>query len=143
MKQTHRVRDVEEEVQARLIEYASEYHLIKKQTGDVAAKEVQKKMADIDAKIENLIMSLESVSNVSAQYINQRIESLHHEKQLLMHQYNEVISEYNIAEINPFTAKDWEVMDMENKRNIARSVIDYVTLSKDNIHVEFKFKKRG
>ena len=138
VKQTHRVRDIEEEVQARLIEYASTYHLSHKQTKDDSGKEMQQKIAEIDAKIDNLILSLESVSNVSAQYINRRIESLHQERQLLMHRYNEVISDYNIAEIEPFTASEWDKMDMEKKRSLARSMIDYVSLSKDDIHVEFK-----
>lgn len=142
-KQTHRVRDVEEEVQARLISHAASYHLIHKQSEDDAAKEFQHKICEIDAKIENLVMSLENVSSVSASYINQRIETLHHEKQLLMHRYNESLSEYNIAEVAPFSAADWEKMSIEEKRNLARSMIDTVTLSEDGIHVKFKLKKGG
>lgn len=142
-KQTHRVRDVEEEVQARLIEYASTYHLAHKQTEDAAAKEFQYKISEIDAKIENLIISLENVSNVSAQYINQRIETLHQEKQLLMYRYNNAIAEYNIAEVEPFSAADWEKMQLEEKRNLARSMIKTVFLSEDGIDVKFKLKKGG
>ena len=142
-KQTHRVRDVEEEVQARLIEHASTYHLAHKQTEDAVAKEFQYKISEIDAKIENLIVSLENVSNVSAQYINQRIETLHQEKQLLMYRYNKAIAEYNIAEVEPFSAADWEEMPLEEKRNMARSMIKAVFLSEDGIDVKFKLKKGG
>ncbi len=137
-KQTHRVWDVEEEVQALLIERASTYHLARKQTEDAAAKEFQHKISEIDSKIENLIMSLESFSNVSAQYINQRIESLHHEKQLLMHKYNEAITEYNVAEVEPFSAADWETASMEEKRSTARYMINAVYLSENGLSIDFK-----
>ena len=142
-KQTHRVRDVEAEVEACLIEYASTYHLAHKETENTAAKEFQYQISEIDAKIENLIMSLESVSNVSVQYINQRIESLHQEKQLLTYRYNEAISQYNIAEIKPFTASDWVKMPLEKKREIARSMIKVVFLSENGIDVKFKLNKKG
>ncbi len=143
VRQTHRVRDVEEEVQARLISHAATYQLIRKQTEDADTKEFQHKISELDAKIENLVMTLENVSSVSVQYINQRIEALHHEKQLLMHRYNEAISEYNIAEVAPFSAADWEKMSLEQKRSLARSMIDAVTLSEDGIDVKFKVKKGG
>ncbi len=73
-KQTHRVRDVEEEVLARLVDHAANYNLIRRQNTDAAAKEFQNKIAEIDAKIENLILTLENISSISAEYINRRIE---------------------------------------------------------------------
>ena len=142
-KQTHRVREIEAEVQASLIQHAASYNLIHRQNTDAAAKELQSRISEIDAKIENLILSLESVSHVSAQYINQRIEALHHEKQLLLHRYNETISEYNINEVTPFSATDWEQMDIEQKRQLARSLIRTVYLSEDGLSVSFNIKKGG
>lgn len=142
-KQTHRVREIEAEVQASLIQHAASYNLIHRQNTDAAAKEFQSMISEIDAKIENLIFSLESVSHVSAQYINQRIEALHHEKQLLLHRYNETISEYNINEVTPFSATDWEQMDIEQKRQLARSLIRTVYLSEDGLSVSFNIKNGG
>ena len=142
-KQTHRVREIEAEVQANLIQHAASYNLIHRQNTDAAAKEFQSRISEIDAKIENLILSLESVSHVSAQYINQRIEALHHEKQLLLHRYNETISEYNINEVTPFSATDWEQMDIEQKRQLARSLIRTVYLSEDGLSVSFNIKNGG
>lgn len=141
VQQTHRVRDVEAEVTARLIEHASTYYLAQQQSEDSATKEMQQKIFEIDAKIEHLILTLESVSNVSAQYINQRIEALHREKQLLAHRYNEALSEYNVAEITPFSAEDWDTMDIEQKRTFARTMIKAVILTKEEISVQFKIKK--
>lgn len=142
-KQTHRVRDVEAEVQARLIAHANAYNLIQRQNTDSAAKELQHQISEIDAKIENLIASLENSGAVSAQYINRRIESLHQEKQLLFHRYHQTISEYAIAEIAPFSAADWENMPPEEKRALLRSMVDAVMLSEDGVHVDFKLKRNG
>ena len=47
-KQTHRVRDVEEEVLARLVDHAANYNLIRRQNTDAAAKEFQNKIAEIE-----------------------------------------------------------------------------------------------
>ncbi len=137
-KQTHRVRDVEEEVLARLVDHAANYNLIRRQNTDAAAKEFQNKIAEIDAKIENLILTLENVSSISAEYINRRIETLHHEKQLLMHRYNETLAEYNIAEIAPFSPGDWDAMDIEQKRQLVRTLIESVILSEDGISMHFR-----
>lgn len=142
-KQTHRVRDVEAEVEVQLIEYVSQYNLTQKRSENPAAKEFQTKISEIDAKIENLVMTLENVSNVSAQYINHRIEALHQEKQLLMYRYNEAISQYNIMDIKPFSATDWLKMSLDEKKDLARSLIRTVWLSEDGINVEFKLEKRG
>lgn len=140
-KQTHRVKDVEAEVQARLLAQASSYPLSRQHSEDNAAKEFQQKILDIDAKIENFISTLETVSTISAQYINQRIESLHQEKQNLLHHYHQAIADYNAAEIEPFTPADWEKMSIEEKRTLARSMLDSVILSEDGVRVSLKLKK--
>ena len=160
-KQTHRVREIEAEVQASLIQHAASYNLIHRQNTDAAAKELQSRISEIDAKIENLILSLESVSHVSAQYINQRqeLQKCHENVKKLTgvemelfrppfgeydnHRYNETISEYNINEITPFSATDWEQMDIEQKRQLARSLIRTVYLSEDGLSVSFNIKNGG
>ena len=101
-------------------------------------KQHQQKIADIDSKIENLISTLENVSQISAEYINRRIETLHQEKQLLIHQYSEALTEFNAIEIIPFTAEDWENMSFEDRHDIAKSMIDRVVLSEDGVAVRFK-----
>lgn len=137
-KQTHRVREIEAQVQARLIQEAEAYHLAREKRENNVIKQHQQKIADIDSKIENLISTLENVSQISAEYINRRIETLHREKQLLIHQYSEALTEFNAVEIIPFTAEDWENMSFEDRRDIAKSMIDRVVLSEDGVDVRFK-----
>lgn len=137
-KQTHRVKDVEEYVQAKLVERSQNYHLARNKKEDPSVKEKQRKLLELDAKIDNLLFSLESVSNISAEYINRRIEAIHREKQLILHQCAEAVEEYNTIEIRPFSAADWEVTSFEEKRNIARSMVNTVVLSEDGIHIDWK-----
>ena len=125
-------------MQARLIQEAEAYHLAREKRENNVIKQHQQKIADIDSKIENLISTLENVSQISAEYINCRIETLHREKQLLIHQYSEALTEFNAVEIIPFTAEDWENMSFEDRRDIAKSMIDRVVLSENGVDVRFK-----
>ncbi len=137
-KQTHRVKDVENFVQAKLIQEAENYHLKREKKQNAILKQQQQKIAEIDAKIENLIATLENVSHISAEYINRRIETLHREKQLLLHQFSEALTEYNTMEIIPFSAKDWESANIDTKREIVRSMVEKVVLSKEGISIHIK-----
>lgn len=137
-KQTHRVEDVEAVVAAELINEASSYALRKAQRDTTVATELQHKIADIDARIENLLLSLESASAVSLSYINSRIEALHEEKVSLTQQYNEAILIRPSANITPFTQEDWDTMSFDSRQDLARSMIDRVFLSRDGVTVNLK-----
>lgn len=137
-RQTHRVQDVEAEVQARLIAEAEHYRLAQEKRENLAAKQHQQKILDIDGKIENLLATLESTGSISAEYINRRIEALHHEKQLLLHQYSDAVAAFHTADIIPFDAADWENMSIADKREIARSMVSVVYLSTEGVDVRFK-----
>ena len=103
VKQTHRVREIEAQVQARLIQEAEAYHLAREKRENNVIKQHQ-----------------------------------HRKKQLLIHQYSEALTEFNAVEIIPFTAEDWENMSFEDRRDIAKSMIDRVVLSEDGVDVRFK-----
>lgn len=137
-KQTHRVRDVEAEVQARLIAEAERYRLAQEKRESLVTKQHQQKILEIDGKIENLVAALENIGSVSTEYISRRIEALHHEKQLLLHQYSEAVSSFHTAEIIPFDAADWENMSIADKREIARSMVSTVYLSASGVDVQFR-----
>ena len=138
IKQTHRVQDVEEQVQALLINEAKVYHLNREKKENTLLKQYQQEILEIDSKIENLINTLENVSNISAGYINQRIEVLHEEKQQLLCKSEKAIAGFHTAEVIPFAAKDWKNMSFADKRDIARSLIEKVILSENGIDVQFK-----
>ena len=51
-------------MQAKLVERSQNYHLARDKKEDPSVKEKQKKLLELDAKIDNLLFSLESVSNI-------------------------------------------------------------------------------
>ncbi|WP_312070432.1 recombinase family protein [Anaerotignum propionicum] len=138
VKQTHRVKEVEAYVESVLINESENIRLVREKRENTSGKEFQQKVLEIDGKIENLISTLETASNVSTEYINRRIDALHHEKQLLMHQYSQTLLEYEPAEVIPFSAEDWSKLSFEDKRLIARSLISKVELSQSGVEIFFK-----
>ncbi len=135
---SHDVNEVENAVAHRMIEEAEAYRLAKKQKENTAAHEYQQKVSEIDSKIDNLVLSLENISDVSATYINRRIEALHQEKLLLLAKYNTIIADAQAIDIIPFSADDWYSMSMEDKREIAHSMIEKVLVFPDHVEVILK-----
>ena len=135
---SHDVQEVESAVANRMIEEAEAYRLAKKQKENTAAHEYQQKVSEIDSKIDNLVLSLENISDVSATYINRRIEALHQEKLLLLAKYNTIIADAQAIDIIPFSADDWYSMSMEDKREIAHSMIEKVLVFPDHVEVILK-----
>lgn len=138
VKQTHRVKDVEDQVSACITSEVYKYRLNQRNKEQVSLKLHQQKITEIDGKIENLISTLETATNISAEYINRRIDALHNEKQLLISQYSESLTGSHIMEIAPFSAEDWEKLSFDEKRNIARNLISKVILKKDGVTIQIK-----
>lgn len=138
VKQTHRVSEVEAYVESKIISESENIRLVREKRENSSSKEMQQKALEIDGKIENLISTLESASNISTEYINRRIDTLHHEKQLLMHQYSQTLLEYEPAEVIPFSAEDWSKLSFEDKGRVARSLISKVELSNTGVEIFFK-----
>ncbi|MPM50546.1 hypothetical protein SDC9_97288 [bioreactor metagenome] len=90
----------------------------------------------IEEKINNLILSLENASSVTAEYINSRIEALHQEKQDIMKSFTHIPQKQN--EIANFSDFDWENLSIEEKNKVARSFIEKVILTKNNVEIVFK-----
>lgn len=135
-KQAYPVREVEAEVEELLVDRVQDFRLSKAKKEDVNAKHVQEKISNLDAKIENLIASLETANAITAEYVNQRVEALHNEKPLLLEQYTKSLSTANTKEVAPFSIGDWRAMSLEEKREIARSMIGRVVINQDGINVE-------
>lgn len=138
VKQTHRVADVEAAVEQQLIARSEARTLSAEPQDDTRLKKIQQQILDIDAKIENLILSIENSSAISAEYINQRIEALHSEKLSLQQQYNDELIGTAPVNVVPFSAEDWKSMSVQEKSKIARNFISEVQLGVDSIHVVFK-----
>ncbi len=138
VKQTHRVREVEAYVEEQLINQAESIKIKYENKESPAIKEYQQKLMLIEEKINNLILSLETASNITIEYINARIEALHQEKQKYMSEYSTLPNKKNNNEIASFDFKDWAKLSIPDKNKIARGFIEKVVLTSGNIEIFFK-----
>lgn len=134
VKQVHRVKDVEEMVEHALID-AVKNNTYRKAEQPKDNTAYQKKLSEIDAKIENLILSLEDSSTVSASYINKRIEALDQEKQNIIQAHAKQFSESKI--VLP-SIKDYDNMSFDEKKLLAQALIEKVYLSNKGLEITWK-----
>lgn len=132
-KQTHKVKDVEEYVDKFIIDkIKSANHNEENKKTDTS---YLKKVSEIELKINNLINSLEDSSEVSAKYIHQRINELDREKQEIIKQNTKIIEEKAI--VLP-TVEEYKVMNFEDRKNTAISIIKAVNLTNGDIDIVWK-----
>jgi DNA invertase Pin-like site-specific DNA recombinase len=133
--QTHRVDDVEAFVEDELIKRIKSNAII----SDSASTEPDtktKQIEEIDAKINNLILSLEEASPISLRYINQRIETLDSEKRVLFEAHSKIISSKKDSSV--FNINVDAPLSFEEKRELAKSLIDKVILDSKTIQIAWK-----
>lgn len=132
---------IEGQVASQMIERLADLRMQKKKKEAPVNKELQKKILDIDAKIENLVMSLEESSGISVSYISQRIEALHAQKEQLLQESAEILStSFDFSAVPQITSEDWATMELEEKRTVARHLIDTVFVGNNGVSVKFKFE---
>ncbi len=136
--ETYRVRDVEKTVEDMLTQKSMEYELESKIKPPVVNKDIQKKIVEIDAKIQNLIYNLEESSSVSMKYISSRIDALHVEKAELLEQYNATLAQNKERREFPFSPKEWPTLGMAERSVIARTIIAKVILDEKSVHILYK-----
>ena len=99
--------------------------------------ELHKAIEDINAKIENLVINLEQAGTSALKYINKRIEELDNEKTQLESEMN--MCNYQIESIVLPNLTDWSSKSLDDKKEIARSLIEKVSIDyKNNITIAWK-----
>ena len=99
--------------------------------------ELHKAIEDINAKIENLVINLEQAGTSALKYINKRIEELDNEKTQLEAEMN--TCNYQIESIVLPNLTDWSSKSLDDKKEIARSLIEKVSIDyKNNITIAWK-----
>ena len=81
-------------------------------------------------KIERLVNALAESSEIAANYISQKIEALHTEREKLMQQTKKETS--NIRSL------DFSALSFEDKKLIAAEFIDKILLSGKNVNIIWK-----
>lgn len=92
--------------------------------------ELSKEILDIELKIERLVNALAESSEIAVNYISQKIEALHTEREKLMQQTKREAS--NIRSL------DFSVLSFEDKKLIAAEFIDKILLSGKNVNIIWK-----
>lgn len=135
--QTHRVSEVEAEVERQLMAFAHEYKLTDKGSTIPIASNQQNKVLEIDGKIENLLVGLESGVAISTEYITKRIAALHQEKEALLAEYADQLVAQRQREVIPFNPVDWVGLSIPEKSALCRSMVEKVVLSDEGVTVWF------
>lgn len=133
-KQTHRVTDVEEFVEEELISKAKEINYTRPK--EKPNKKYLNKIAEIDAKIDNLLIAMEESTNISLSYINDRITLLDQEKKKIINQYNTDLLKQNRFVVPAINVND--KLSFEDKRELAKLYIDKIILRKEEIEIVWK-----
>lgn len=96
-------------------------------------------ITDINAKIENLVLNLEQAGSASIKYINSRIEELDAKKASVVANMSSI--SYELDKIYaPHIDENWTDLTLQSKKEIARSLIEKVSIYPDNsIRIEWKF----
>ncbi len=136
---SHRALDVEAAVEEKLLEHIKEVKPFSPAAPQTfGADAVLKKISEIDARINALVMNLEdpSFSSASLPYINQRISDLDKEKQISLERYSEELEKQR--SIITLPEYDYDHLSFEDKRDLARLLIDKIIISNDSLEISWK-----
>jgi chromosome segregation ATPase len=92
--------------------------------------EYHKRIEDINAKIENLVLNLEQAGTSTIKYINNRIEELDAEKQKIEAELGSYKFESDSLIIPQLD--NWESKPLEEKKKATRLLIDKVSITADS-----------
>lgn len=134
-KQTHRVNDIEDYVEKKLIKYSKAYETELNNSQPSEDNDILNKIADIDSKIEALISSLETASDVTMGYINKRIEALDAEKQTLLNQQTALVQKRQRFSLPDL---DYNNLSFNDKKMLLEIFVDRVLLTRDTVKIVWK-----
>lgn len=135
-KQTHRVAEVEEIV-AEQIANRIKGLVIMVETEKREVDETEKMERQLTAKINCLLESLSEAPESAKVYILGRIATLHEEKEMLGK--CEATEAESGTERATFEDFDWSRLTFEEKKELARLLLEKVVLQKNEIHIVRKY----
>ena len=137
------VDDIEEHVEKAIKNKAVELSKIqsktlKKQSNITNAEKI--KIIEIDRQIENLLEQMAKSNAVVTEYINEKITSLHNEKNEILKTISEKYEKpnSNLKDILN-KIKNWDTLEFEERKMIAKELIKRISLSNNEINIEWKY----
>lgn len=144
-KKTVLISEIEAIVQSKLLERMRELTVRKQPEPNREQKHtdaLKGKLADLDERIERLVISLTGMSDVSSGYVDAKIQELDAEKCMVQHQLNEHIrSEAGTPEgqngMQEYIDR-WDAVGTAQKRAAAKALIARIILTDEELKIEFR-----
>lgn len=141
---TIKVDEIEMKIERYIFEKAKELKNAKvtiKSNVNKDANKIKLEIIAIENKIENLISQIANSNEIVMEYINKTILELDKTKNDLVEKINKInMSNRNVEPLNKVLEKikDWEDLDLEDKKQIANSMINKILITDEEINIEWK-----
>ena len=114
------------------------FNVTKKESNVTNAEKI--KIIEIDRQIENLLEQMAKSNAVVTEYINEKITSLHNEKNEILKTISEKYEKpnSNLKDILN-KIKNWDTLEFEERKMIAKELIKRISLFDNEINIEWKY----
>jgi len=140
---TIRINDIESYVSDAIIEVlkafatAQQAPITQEPAENISkANELKIKLTTIDQQIKALIDNLTQANSVLIDYINEKIMTLHSDREEILTALNKITT--SATPINMPTPEEWLTFDMETKKVICNELLDKVYITNDEIKIAWK-----
>lgn len=104
--------------------------------------ELKIKLATVEVSIRKLVDSLLKLNEVSGYYINEKISELDNEKKALLKEISEMTFKSGTKKVDREDIteylKNWKTYGLEQKKGVARALVERINITDDRIEIVFK-----
>ncbi len=144
-KKVIHLKDIEKIAEIKLLEkiklLKNEFNIeLSSNTKEV--NELKIKLAKVEENINKLVDSLLTLNETAGSYINERITELDNKKKVLINKINKISIENSSQKINKEDLseylKNWDNYELEQKKSVAKALIEKVVITDEEIEIVFK-----
>jgi site-specific DNA recombinase len=144
-KKVIHLKDIEEIAEMKLLEKIKSLKTdfkFEKRSNSKEINELKIKLAKIQEDIKKLIDSLLNFNGIAGNYINERITELDNKKKLILSKIDKLYmkdtpSARNGEDLTEFL-KNWDKYELEQKKSVAKVLIEKIVITDDEIEIVFK-----
>ncbi|HEX2927834.1 MAG TPA: recombinase family protein [Ruminiclostridium sp.] len=100
------------------------------------------KLAKVEENIKKLVDSLLNLNDIASNYVNERIAEFDSKKKTLLSKINKISIENSSQRINredlPKYLKNWNNYALEQKKSVAKTLIEKIVITDEEIEIVFK-----
>ncbi len=139
------IEDIENIVESKLLEKLRTLKVHNRNANnerDRRMDELKSNLVFIEEQIEKFVASLLDMSEGSAKYVDKRIQELDKQRLAVQAQMNELMREaasnqISIGDLQEYV-DNWALYNLEQKKSVAKAVINKITVTDDEINIDFK-----